>query len=431
MLVRPADHDATGAAPTEQRFGIPKWEVVLLLWFAFFLNQADRQIFGVTLPLIQVDFGLTSGQMGLVATTFTIVFGLLVPIAGALGDRFDRGWVVVLSLVIFSSGTLLTGLASGYLMLLLFRGVATGGGEAFYSPAATAWVAERHVATRARALSLHQTANYTGVILGSLFAGWVAERHGWRAAFFLYGCAGLLWALVIIVRMRRYPRPARAGPRPGGPALHLGEALALILRTPALLVQTLGFSGLIFVLVGYTTWMPTMLYERFGLSLAEAGFSAVVYHHVLAYAGLLSSVVTDRLIGRMPGVRLYSMAVALSLCAPFIWLAANDDRQVVVYLALGAFGLFRGVYDGNLYAAIFDATEDRLRSSVAGLIIAFAFVVGAASAWIMGAMKARYGLESGLELLGGVALGVGLTCLAAVPVIRKKYDRSQERLPER
>ena len=44
-----------------------RWELVGLLWVAFFFNQADRQIFGVTLPLIQAEFGLTSTQMGTAA----------------------------------------------------------------------------------------------------------------------------------------------------------------------------------------------------------------------------------------------------------------------------------------------------------------------------------------------------------------------------
>jgi hypothetical protein len=129
-----------------------KWEIVILLWFAFFLNQADRQIFGVTLPLIRAEFHLTDQQMGLVATTFSIVFGLLVPIAGLAGDIFKRRDVVVLSLLIFSVGTLLTGTSSSFLFLLLFRGVATGAGEAFYAPAANSLIADHHVETRARAL---------------------------------------------------------------------------------------------------------------------------------------------------------------------------------------------------------------------------------------------------------------------------------------
>ncbi len=393
------EHPVEAAAPS--RFA---WEIVALLWVAQFLNQADRQVFNVTLPLIQQDFALTSQQMGLIATTFTVVFGLLVPFAGVAGDRFARRHIVIVSLVVFSSGTLLTGAATGFLLLLLFRGVATGAGEALYAPAAAAWIGEAHVATRARALSLHQTANYTGVVLGSLLAGWIADRFGWRSAFALLGIAGLVWAVALVVRTRRHPLPR---PVANGPLL-FGEAARTIAGNRVLIAQLVGFSGLVFILAGYLTWMPTILFEKFDLTLADAGFSSVVYHHVLGYVGLLgTSFATDRLIVRFPRVRLLAMACGLTMCAPFIWLSANADQLWVVYLALSGFGFFRGVYDANLFAAIFDVVEDRLRSSVTGLIVASAYVFGALAPLIMGSLKDKYGLTAGLDILAAVSLASG------------------------
>lgn len=402
-----------------------RWEIVALLWFAFFLNQADRQIFGVTLPLIRAEFHLTDQQMGLVATTFSVVFGLLVPIAGLAGDIFKRRDVVVLSLLIFSVGTLLTGTSSSFLFLLLFRGVATGAGEAFYAPAANSLIAEHHVETRGRALSIHQTANYTGVVLGSLFAGWVADQHGWRVAFAAFGVAGLIWAAVIMLRARRQvAAPAVERPRVHEQGKLAAEALKVLAGSPLLIGQTLGFCGLVFVLVGYLTWMPTILFERFHLTLAQAGFSSVAYHHVVAYAGLLATgFATDRLARRFPRARVISMALALVLCAPFIWISASATELWAVYGGLAAFGLFRGVYDASLYAAMFDAVENRLRSTVAGLIIACAYIVGALAPWLMGVLKSAYGVRSSLELLSLVALAAGLAYLGCILLDDRRKTR--------
>jgi MFS family permease len=387
------------------------WEIVALLWVAQFLNQADRQVFNVTLPLIQQDFGLTSQQMGLVATTFTVVFGLLVPFAGIAGDRFARRNIVVVSLIVFSTGTLLTGAASGFLLLLLFRGVATGAGEALYAPAAAAWIGEAHVKTRARALSVHQTANYTGVVFGSLLAGWMADRFGWRSAFIALGVAGLVWAVALVFRTRHQPRIRPAANAP----LLMGEAARTIAGSPGLIAQLVGFSGLVFILSGYLTWMPTLLYEKFDLSLADAGFSSVAYHHLLGYVGLLvTGFTTDRLISRYPRIRLFAMAGGLIMCAPFIWMSAAANELWLVLAALSGFGFFRGVYDANLFAAIFDIVDDRLRSSVTGLIVASAYVFGALAPLIMGTLKDEYGLTTGLDILAAVALATGVTFLLLV-----------------
>lgn len=402
-----------------------RWTIVALLWFAYFLNQADRQIFGVTLPLIRTDFQLTDTQMGLVASTFTVAFGLLVPFAGLAGDRFNRRGVVALSLVMFSAGTLLTGFAHSFVLLLLFRGVATGAGEAFYQPAASSLIAERHVATRARALSVHQSANYVGVVFGSLFAGWIADSYGWRHAFGAFGIAGLVWAAVLMLGTRGDKGTRRAVADTGAaPRGELLEAATLIVRDRILLGQVIGFSALVFVLVGYLTWMPTILYERFQLTLADAAFSAVAYHHALAALGLvLGSWLTDRLMHRHPRIRPALMAGSLTLCGALLWLIGDAGGETVALVALALFGLFRGIYDANLFAAIFDRVEDRLRSTATGLIVAIAYLVGALSPLAMGWLKQHVGIASSLHLLGVVAAVAGLAFALLVRTSRPEPAR--------
>ena len=134
-----------------------KWEVLALLWVAFFLNQADRQVFNVVLPLIKEDMHLTDTEIGFIATIFNLVFALLVPISGYLGDRFSKKAMIVFSIVLWSAATMLTGLSTGVLMFILFRSFATGMGEAMFGPANYTTIADYHKETRAVAMSIHQT----------------------------------------------------------------------------------------------------------------------------------------------------------------------------------------------------------------------------------------------------------------------------------
>ena len=64
-----------------------KWEVVLLLWVAFFLNQADRQAFNIVLPQIQEHLGASDSTMGLLSMLFTVFFAVTVPFAGYFADN--------------------------------------------------------------------------------------------------------------------------------------------------------------------------------------------------------------------------------------------------------------------------------------------------------------------------------------------------------
>jgi MFS family permease len=147
-----------------------KWELIILLWCTFFLHQADRQIFNNLSTMIRDDLGLSRFQFGLVGTVFMVVYGLMVPLAGYAGDVLRRKWVVLGSLLVFSTTTLLTGLAGGLIALVVFRSVATGGGEAFYYPAANSLIGQFHRNTRAMAMAIHQTALYCGIVFSSFAA---------------------------------------------------------------------------------------------------------------------------------------------------------------------------------------------------------------------------------------------------------------------
>jgi MFS family permease len=103
-----------------------KWELLVLLWIAFCFNQADRQIYNNLLPQIQPELELSDEQAGLVATVFTAIYGILVPISGYAGDAFRRKWVIIGALALWSAATLMTGLAGGIIGLIVFRGLATG-----------------------------------------------------------------------------------------------------------------------------------------------------------------------------------------------------------------------------------------------------------------------------------------------------------------
>ncbi|MDE7407412.1 MAG: MFS transporter, partial [Muribaculaceae bacterium] len=176
----------TAATPSNEKPSY-KWTVLGLLWMAFLLNQADRQVFNVVLPLIREDLHLTDVSVGWIATIFNLFYAVLVPVGGMAGDRFSRKWIVTASLLFWSVATMFTGLCSGFIMLVILRSIATGGGEAFFGPSNYSLLAQYHDKTRAFAMSVHQTAYYVGVIISGYLAGYIGQQYGWRAAFYVFG----------------------------------------------------------------------------------------------------------------------------------------------------------------------------------------------------------------------------------------------------
>lgn len=385
----------------KKKLSIPyKWQLIILLWFAYFLNQGDRQIFNVVIPLIKADLHLTDVEIGLVATMFTLVYGILVPVAGFAGDLLKRKWIIFFSLMIFSVGTLFTGISNGIILLIIFRSITTGGGEAFYYPAATSLIGQFHQKTRAMALSIHQTSLYVGIVASGFLAGYIGENYGWQMAFFSFGIVGVLWAMVILIKLKdtslvKENNTAIAESRPG-----FREIVTAVFSKKTVYFLSLAFGAMVFVNVGYLTWMPTFLHEKFEMSLSASGFASVFYHHLFAFLGvMIGGRLSDKLALKRKQVRMEVEFWGLILGAPFIYLMAVGDSQLMCYTGMALFGLFRGIYDSNLFAALFDVIEPRYRASSMGLMLAFAFTIGALAPVILGWIKTVAGLEVGMSSL--------------------------------
>ncbi|MDD2381207.1 MAG: MFS transporter [Mariniphaga sp.] len=382
-----------------------KWEVLALLWVAFFLNQADRQVFNVVLPLIKADLQLSDLQIGSIATAFNLVYALLVPLAGYVGDIFSKKWIVTLSILFWSIATMFTGLSNGVLMLVMMRSLATGGGEAFFGPANYSLLAQYHKGTRAFAMSIHQTSYYVGIILSGYIAGYIGERYGWRNAFYVFGAVGVIHAIVLIFRLKDKKEHQEEKKE----RVHLLEGFKVLFSTPTALMLTIGFSGLIFVLTGYLTWMPTYLYENFGMSLSSAGFHSMFYTHLFAFIGvILAGKYSDKLAKRNPASRMMMQGVGLLIAVPFIIMMGNSGVLLTIYIGFAGFGFARAFFDANTYTVLYDVIPEKYHSSASGVMIMTGFLVGSMSPMILGYMKPIFGLSSGLTMLAAVWAVCGL-----------------------
>ncbi len=173
------------------------WLVVALLWPVAVLNYLDRLMITTMRDPILVDVPMSDAQFGLLTSVFLWVYGLLSPAGGFLADRYGRRVVILASLGVWSAVTWLTGRATTLNELLVARGL-MGISEACYIPAALAMIADFHPGrTRSLATGIHTSGIYLGAALGGV-GGIVAERFGWRAAFSVFGLAGITYAPLLM-----------------------------------------------------------------------------------------------------------------------------------------------------------------------------------------------------------------------------------------
>ena len=408
-----------------------KWEVLAILWMAYLLNQADRQVFNVVLPMIRDDLGLTDVAVGSIATIFNLFYAILVPIGGYVGDRFNKKWIVTAAVMFWSVATMFTGLCNGFVMLIVMRSLATGGGEAFFGPANYSLLAQYHDKTRATAMSIHQTAYYVGIILSGYLAGLVAQHWGWRAAFYVFGAVGVFHSIWMIIRLHDKKETCEAPAvekknEAGAPNFLTGFKMVFI--TPTALILTLCFSGLIFVLTGYLTWMPTYLYENFSMDLAAAGFHSMFYTHIAAFAGvLIAGHLSDLWAGKDPANRMVMQGLGLLVAVPFIVMMGHSTVLWVVYLGFAGFGFARAFFDANTYTVLYDVIPEKYHSSASGVMIMTGFAIGALAPLALGVVKEAVGLSFGITMLAGIWAVCGICMVVASKIFYDKDFRKSRK----
>ena len=419
-----------------------KWEVLILLWMGYLLNQADRQVFNTVLPAIRDALSLTDTSVGLIATLFNLAFAVFVPIGGWMGDRFSRKWVVTISVLIFSVATMFTGMAGTFLMLVVLRSIATGGGEALFGPSNYSILAQYHTDTRARAMSIHQTAYYIGVILAGWLAGLIADKLGWEYSFLVFGGFGLIWGVLMIFRLNNKPVETSDTAVSSDSSVISSEVkdrvekskpgfldgFKAVFTTPTALALTLGFSGLIFVITGYMTWVPAYLQEEFGQTQAQAGFNSMFWTYVAAFVGvLLAGSLSDKFAVKDNKYRMWLQALGLVLGAVFLFFMGGDKSLIIVYICFAGWGFFRAFFDANTYAVLYDVTPPRLHASCASVMGMTGFAIGSLAPVILGALKQSLGsLSSTFTILAIIWVVCGVMMFLAANVFYKK-DRERVR----
>lgn len=377
------------------------WRLIAILWFAALLNYIDRQVIFSLFPLIRIDLHLTDVQLGWTSSSFLWVYAFASPITGYLADRFGRTRLLVSSLALWSLVTLLTGQARNLTELLIAR-AAMGASEALYLPASLALIAGHHSeSTRSRATGLHYSGMYAGVILGGIGGGWVGTRYGWRAAFYLLGSIGLLYSLLLPRLLREAPVSTLTAP-----VVSLAASIPRILLRP-------GFSALLFVFAATSaanwlvyTWMPLYLFERFGLSLTEAGFLATFWLQIGSVFGILcGGYLADRWSAIDPRGRAWLQALGLLAAAPFLFLAGHTSSTTLVAIGLFVFGLGRGIFDANAMPVLCTLIPPQLRSTGFGFLNFAGVFVGGVMATLAGYLKSSLGL-SVLIQSAGLALAI-------------------------
>lgn len=389
-----------------------------LLWLALLINYVDRQVVFSIFPALQRDLQFDTRQLSLIGAVFLWSYSLCLPVFGRLADIARRDRLIVLSLISWSVATLATGRSRSVSEFLFWRGM-MGVTEALYLPAAIGLIGSLHPGrTRSRALAAHGTAQVFGIILGSWYGGWMADTAGWRPAFLLLSVLGVAYAPLLLLGFRGLPSQVK-------PSARNASGAYAFLQSPCYRALAFGFFSFCGLLWMLYAWLPSFLYERFSLSMAESGLAATLYLQTSSAIGALFwGWVSDRWASVRGGARFFVVGGLLLACGPLAYLTIASSSLAILKLFSAAFGFFAGGIVGNIFGAVFDVIPVSNHGIGAGTMNMIGGIAGGLGVLFAGQWKDSFGL-GGVMLAAAVAVVAGGGIVIAVGRVRIIPDRAR------
>jgi MFS family permease len=264
----------------------PAWILFILTGLNLF-NYLDRYVLSAVLTPIQKDLGIDYDQAGWLGTAFMIGYFVTSPVFGWLGDRCSRKWLIAVGIFVWSLGTILTGFATTFAMMIAFR-LLVGLGEASYATISPSLISDSYApAKRNNALTIFYVAIPVGAALGTIIGGIIAAKWGWRHAFIWAGAPGLFLALVMLPFAELKRGQADGKTAEAAKKASVRDIVNLI-RIPDYVLVVFGYTAYTFALGAFGLWGPTFLHRVHGVAVDKAG---EFFGAVLVVAGLLGTMI--------------------------------------------------------------------------------------------------------------------------------------------
>lgn len=384
------------------------WVVVALLWGVALLNYMDRQMLATMRPSIQVDIAElhSATNFGYLMAVFLWIYGLMSPVSGIFADAFNRKWIIVGSLFVWSGVTFAMGYATQFQELYWLRAI-MGVSEALYIPAALSLIADFHSGkTRSLAIGIHMTGLYMGQALGG-FGATVAATYSWQSAFHSFGLIGILYSLVLVVflREKKGARETKTTSTQEQRKPSIGKDLRALLTNGPFWIILLYFTVVSIPGWAVKNWLPTLFSDNLHIDMAKAGPLSTITIAVASFLGVIAGgVLSDKWSQKNPKGRIYTSAIGLFLTIPSLLLIGFGHSLVHVIAAAFCFGVGYGMFDANNMPILCQFVPPRNRATGYGLMNMAGVFAGALITNLLGKSMDAGNLGRDFAMLAGIVL---------------------------
>ncbi len=386
------------------------------LGLGYLIDQGEAQAMGVLSPILQMVFGISLGQIGLMETLRNIAQTISAPFWGYAADKWSRKKVLIFGTGVWGIWTLLVGLVPNFGSMLVIRAV-SGLGLGCLMPATFSLLGDHFPQSRrGRALGVIGLVGLMGTVLGVLALGFVANQEMWRWGFIGLGIASMVSGVIIWLLVEEPVRGA-AEPELAGLVSHETDQRYSInwkdvfstLRIPtiwaAILQGVTGSMPWVVMSIYIINWMVNELGYSNEISFGGQQGSAPLIFAIVVIGAAISNFIggvigdyAEKLSPKYGRTVIGQFSVFIGVPLMYIFLTQGKNMSFWAFFAL-AFGTAlligwpgRGAKEPMMQAVV----PPEMRSSAYSVVNLIEGGLSAFSALIAGALAEQLGLTRAL-----------------------------------
>ena len=378
------------------------------------LDALDVQMFSLAMPALILTFGLSKTEAGLVGGVTLVASALGGWLMGALSDKIGRVRALQITILWFSSFTLLSAFSLNFPQLLIvkaFQGFGFGGEWAAGAVLMAEVIRPEH---RGKAMGMVQSAWAFGwggsVLLYAAIYSFAPPEIAWRILF----SVGILPAFLVVYLRKNITEP-NATIKTKSDKFNVAQLLGIF--KPALLRTTLigsligmGAHGGYYALM---TWLPTYLKTERHLSiLSTSGYLAVI---IMAFwCGCMASAYLLDRIGRRLNLIIFAASCAITVLV-YVFMPMTDQMMLILGFPLGFFAAGIPASLGALFNELYPSA---VRGAGVGFCYNFGRIVSAGFPVLVGAMSNHISLGAAIGIDAAIAYSLVVVAVLFIPETR-------------
>jgi MFS family permease len=357
------------------------------------VNHFQNQMMTMLYPSIMAELGMSYTEVGVLSAICSVLNSICQGAYGFLTPFFSRCKLLGFGNLGIALGTLMSGLAGSFPMLIVARGVASIGSSAQH-PVGYSILSSYFPKSRGAVMALNTSVSNVGTLVATPLATAMLLIMGWRQIFFVVTIASVIMGLVYFF-FRDYGAPSRAGSGKSRLAQGFGSYRRVLKNRNMVII------ALVFMVGGAgrdggvnQIYFAPHLANDFGYSKLIIG----VLITAISIGGIVGPIFFGWLSDRFSRVRMLQVSLALS-CVGSLWVAHLGPGEVMLFISLLLYSAFTSSRGTQTQAIIADSTTDADRDAAFSTYFLLGFLSQPFWVLVTGYLMDKAGFATALTLL--------------------------------